>query len=70
MLRFFKTIFGMHQEIAVITGGNTGMGYQTARSLALQGYKVIATGRDEQKLKDAALAINAMNHRCLSGTGE
>lgn len=50
----------MHQEIAVITGTNTGMGYQTARSLALQGYKVIATGRDEVKLKDAALAINTL----------
>ena len=50
----------MQQEIAVVTGANTGMGYQTARSLALQGYHVVATGRDELKLQDAALAINTL----------
>jgi NAD(P)-dependent dehydrogenase (short-subunit alcohol dehydrogenase family) len=50
----------MQHEIAVITGANTGMGYQTARSLALQGYHVVATGRDEMKLQDAALAINTL----------
>ena len=50
----------MQQEIAIVTGANAGMGYQTARSLALQGYHVIATGRDEMKVQDAALAINTL----------
>jgi NAD(P)-dependent dehydrogenase (short-subunit alcohol dehydrogenase family) len=42
---------------AVVTGGNSGIGFETARELARRGWRVIITGRDEAKLRAAAEAI-------------
>ncbi|MCA6073848.1 SDR family NAD(P)-dependent oxidoreductase [Fulvivirga sedimenti] len=50
----------MENRLAVITGANTGIGFQSARSLALQGYHVILTGRFEGKIDWASSTINAM----------
>ncbi len=50
----------MENLLAVITGANTGIGFQTARSLAIQGYHVILTGRLDAKIDWAAKTINAM----------
>jgi len=44
---------------AIVTGGSSGIGFEIAKQLTLQGAKVFITGRDEQKLKRAALAIGA-----------
>lgn len=48
-------------QIAVVTGGNRGLGYETCRLLARQGIQVILTARSEEKGRDAA--------RRLSGDG-
>jgi len=40
-------------KVALITGGNTGIGYQTAKGLAQKGYSIILGCRDEAKGKDA-----------------
>ncbi|TVP62723.1 MAG: SDR family oxidoreductase [Nodularia sp. (in: Bacteria)] len=42
------------QKVAVITGGNRGLGFASCRQLAKQGYEVILTSRDEAKGKTAA----------------
>jgi NAD(P)-dependent dehydrogenase (short-subunit alcohol dehydrogenase family) len=47
----------MSRKTAIITGGNSGIGFQTARELARLGWRVIITGRDESKLRAAADAI-------------
>lgn len=43
----------MTKKIALVTGGNKGLGFETCRQLALQGWEVILTARDSQKGKEA-----------------
>jgi NAD(P)-dependent dehydrogenase (short-subunit alcohol dehydrogenase family) len=47
------------QKVAVVTGGNRGLGFEASRQLAKQGYKVILTSRDEDKGKAAANKLQA-----------
>ena len=51
------------QKTAVITGGNSGIGFATARELARGGWRVIITGRDEAKLRAAADEIGGVELR-------
>ncbi len=44
-------------KTAVVTGGNSGIGFETARELARRGFRVIITGSDAAKLNAAAEAI-------------
>lgn len=44
----------MPQKIALITGANRGLGLETSRQLAKQGYKVLLGCRDEEKGQSAA----------------
>lgn len=46
-------------RVALITGGNSGIGWQTARVLAGHGARVVLAGRDPRKLTAAAEAIRA-----------
>ncbi|OCQ98744.1 short-chain dehydrogenase [Nostoc sp. MBR 210] len=48
-----------NQKIAVVTGGNRGLGFEASRQLAKQGYKVILTSRDEAKGQAAAQKLQA-----------
>lgn len=41
-------------KIAVVTGGNSGIGYASAQELKEKGAQVIITGRSEEKIKQAA----------------
>ena len=41
-------------KVAVITGGNSGMGLATARLFVKEGAKVIVTARNEERLNDSA----------------
>ena len=53
------TITDQTGRVALITGGNSGIGWQTARVLALRGARVVLAGRDSGKLTAAADAIRA-----------
>jgi NAD(P)-dependent dehydrogenase (short-subunit alcohol dehydrogenase family) len=44
-------------KIAVITGGNSGIGLATARRFVEEGAQVVITGRREKELKEAAALI-------------
>ena len=44
-------------KIAVITGGNSGIGLATAKRFVEEGAHVVITGRREKELKEAAALI-------------
>ncbi|MNK56241.1 Levodione reductase [compost metagenome] len=44
-------------KIALVTGGNSGIGYATAKELKAQGAEVIITGRRETAVDEAAAAL-------------
>lgn len=46
-------------KIAIVTGANTGIGFETARSLALHGCTVIFACRDESKTEEAIARIRS-----------
>ncbi|SEK99926.1 SDR family oxidoreductase [Parapedobacter koreensis] len=49
-------------KIALITGGNSGIGYATAEVLKAQGADVIITGRREQALQEAAASLGVKGY--------
>ena len=48
---------GQHGRLAVVTGANTGLGFETARVLAARGASVVLAVRDIEKGKHAAARI-------------
>jgi NAD(P)-dependent dehydrogenase (short-subunit alcohol dehydrogenase family) len=46
-------------KVAVITGGNSGIGYAAAREFVAQGAKVIVTGRRKEAIEQAAVEMGA-----------
>ncbi len=47
----------LNGKIAVVTGGNSGIGYATAKSLAENGATVIITGRSAERVQRAAAEL-------------
>ncbi|QWU13124.1 NAD(P)-dependent dehydrogenase, short-chain alcohol dehydrogenase family [Paenibacillus sophorae] len=55
------------QQVALVTGGNRGIGYELVKQLALNGFRVILTSRDPetgyaavQQLKESNLDVSVM----------
>ena len=47
----------LSNKVAVITGGNSGIGYATAADFAEQGANVVITGRKANAIEEAAKAL-------------
>lgn len=47
-------------KVAIVTGGNSGIGYATAKELVAQGANVIITGRRKEAIETAAKEIGAI----------
>lgn len=48
----------LNGKIAVVTGGNSGIGYSTAKKLKQEGATVIITGRSAEKVNSAATELD------------
>ena len=49
-----------NNKLAIVTGGNSGIGYATAKELIAEGAKVIITGRRKEALDKAAQELGAI----------
>jgi NAD(P)-dependent dehydrogenase (short-subunit alcohol dehydrogenase family) len=49
-----RRVLGLENKVAVITGGNSAIGFATAREFAANGAKVVIFGRDRRTLDRAA----------------
>lgn len=50
----------LNSKVAVVTGGNSGIGFATAKEFAAQGATVIITGRNKEAVETAAKEIGAI----------
>lgn len=50
----------LQNKIAVVTGGNSGIGYAAAKEFIAQGAEVVITGRNKQTLDEAAKELGAV----------
>jgi len=52
-------MINLTNKVAVVTGGNSGIGYASAKELIAQGAKVIITGRNKESVEKAASELGA-----------
>ncbi|MGH8018177.1 MAG: SDR family NAD(P)-dependent oxidoreductase [Opitutaceae bacterium] len=57
--KIFPGIFSLDGEVALITGGGTGIGLAIARAMVAAGARVVLVGRREAELADAARELGA-----------
>jgi gluconate 5-dehydrogenase len=53
----FTAAFSLSGEVALITGGGSGLGLGMARCFVASGARVVLVGRDEQKLANAVAEL-------------
>lgn len=52
-------MINLTNKVAVVTGGNSGIGYASAKELIARGAKVIITGRNKESVEQAANELGA-----------
>ena len=61
---------GTQERVAIVTGGGTGLGAATARTLAREGVRVVGTGRRPDKLEAVCAGIRADGGEALASVGD
>jgi NAD(P)-dependent dehydrogenase (short-subunit alcohol dehydrogenase family) len=57
-------------QVAIVTGGSSGIGAAVARKLVERGWSCVLVGRDEERLRSAAEPLGAEWERCDVGDRE
>ena len=60
----------LENKVALITGGNSGIGYATAELFIKEGARVIITGRDQSRLDDAVARLGERASGILADAGK
>ena len=55
------SLFDLSDKVAVVTGGNGGIGYAIAESLGLHGAKVVIAGRNQEKNSKCEVFLKEKN---------
>ncbi len=55
----FTDVFSLHDDLAIITGGGTGLGFAMAQSFVAAGARVVIAGRRKDVLQDAVARLGA-----------
>jgi NAD(P)-dependent dehydrogenase (short-subunit alcohol dehydrogenase family) len=55
-------------QTVVVIGGSAGIGFETARRASREGARVVLTGRNPQRLQDAAGQVNAVSTAAFDAT--
>jgi 2-deoxy-D-gluconate 3-dehydrogenase len=59
-------MFDLHGKVAIVTGGNGGIGLGMARGLARAGARIVVAARDAQKSADALRELAALGSETLA----
>ncbi len=62
-----STPFDLNDKVVLVTGASSGIGRQTAISVAEMGAQVVVSGRDEQRLQQTLEALGEGGHLALAG---
>jgi NAD(P)-dependent dehydrogenase (short-subunit alcohol dehydrogenase family) len=57
--------FALNDQVAIVTGGNKGIGQTIALCMAQAGADVVVTGRTKQELKDTCTEIKRLGNKAL-----
>ena len=49
------------KQVALVTGGSSGLGYALAEILGKQGYSIIVVARNQEKINGAVSKLSALN---------
>ena len=58
----------LHGQTVVVIGGSAGIGFETARRARSEGAKLIITGRNSERLRDAASELGALSAAAFDAT--
>ena len=59
-------LFNLTNKVAIITGGNGGIGFAMAKAVGEAGATVVIAGRNETKNKKSIEGLNSLNIKCKS----
>ena len=67
---FAKNMFSIAGKTAIVTGATGALGSAVAEGYALQGAKVVLTGRNEKKLDELSISLKAAGCDCAFVAGD
>ena len=59
-------LFNLTEKVALITGGNGGIGLAMAKAIGEAGATVVVAGRNEDKNNNSIEELNSLNIKCMS----